>query len=387
MASLAALAALGPTRVNILQTTEGRATGAEIPAEQSDFGPQTEKAEELFDVARGRARLTVHTADGLVKTTVVQGKERTTLTRLPLPDSDLVSVDRYISLQAPEGLPLPLWAGNAVGPTEGYPDLFADGDGGAGTLPPEVAVEQQPDGGAKLSWEHTSKGVTSAMNLFLDPDRLPVRIELAGRGTPEEGDLQGIAIEYSMTIQYQYERVPSFSDADFALDIPADAYWEQVSYELALDRPWSEQADWGQYWLGSQVEEWRLTRAEYAIHEEPPGAGSGAEPGDEAVFLFYDRPAAITPTENIQVIVRPLRGRYFQDSLTFAEQRVALGEWVRLETTLAGRRATVYSGGLEGGAEAPVDSIYAFLLDAFVDIQVWAPVDPRLVLEALSPVK
>jgi hypothetical protein len=117
-ASLAALEALGPTRVSIIETTEGRATGDEIPADQSNFGPQTEEAEQLFDIARSRARLTVHTSDRMVKMTVVQGKERMSTTSQPLTNSDLVSVSRYISLQAPEGLPLPLWAGNAVGPTE-----------------------------------------------------------------------------------------------------------------------------------------------------------------------------------------------------------------------------------------------------------------------------
>ncbi len=89
----------------------------------------------------------------------------------------------------------------------------------------------------------------------------------------------------------------------------------------------------------------------------------------------------------IQVMVRPLRGRYFEDSLTFADQRVASGDWVRQEMTLAGQPATVYSGALEGGADDRIDSIYVFLPDAFVDVQVWAPVDPQLVLEALSPVE
>ena len=181
--------------------------------------------------------------------------------------------------------------------------------------------------------------------------------------------------------------MPSFSDSDFILEIPADAYREGVTYELSLERPWSEQADWGQYWLGSQVDEWPLTRAEYAIHEGDPDLGSGAEPGDEGVFLFYDRPGATSPNEMIQVMVRPLRGRYFEDSRAFAEERVASGDWVRREMTLAGRPATVYSGALEGGADDRIDSIYVFLPDAFVDVQVWAPVDPRLVLEALSQVE
>ena len=131
-ASLAALEALGPTRVNIVETTEGRVTGDGITPQQSAFGPLTEEAEQLFDVAGGRARLTVHTSDRRVETTVVRGKERTSTISQPLTNSDLVSVNRKISLQAPDGLPLALWAGNAVGPTQGYADLFQSNESGGG---------------------------------------------------------------------------------------------------------------------------------------------------------------------------------------------------------------------------------------------------------------
>ena len=113
------------------------------------------------------------------------------------------------------------------------------------------------------------------------------------------------------------------------------------------------------------MDEWPLTRAEYAIHGANPDAAPGAEPGDEDVFLFYDRPEATSPNESIQVTVRPPGGRYFEDSLTFAEQRVASGDWVRREMTLAGRPATVYSGALEGGADDRIDSIDVYLPDAF----------------------
>ena len=87
------------------------------------------------------------------------------------------------------------------------------------------------------------------------------------------------------------------------------------------------------------------------------------------------------------MIVRQPEGRYFEDARKFAEDRVASGDWQRQEMTLAGRSATLYSGSLEGGADSYIDSMYVFLLDAFVNIQVWAPVDPLLVLEAISPIK
>jgi len=386
-ASLAALEGLGPTRVSIVETTQGRATGDEIPPEQSNFGPQTEEAEQLLDITSGRARLTVHTSDQMVRTTVVRGQERMSTISQPLTNSDLVSVSRYISLEAPEGLPLPLWAGNAVGPTEGYADLFAGDTSGAGRLPTDGKVERQPDGSLKLTWEHTAKGMTSAWALLLDSNHRPVRIEIAAEGTPEEGDLQGIHLEYSTTIEYQYEQVASFSDSDFSLDAPANAYREGVTYELSPERPWSERAEWGQYWLGEAVGDWKLTTAEYALHEDSPELGSGAEPRDEGVFLIYERPDKTSPNENIQMIVRQPEGRYFEDTRKFAEDRVASGDWQRQEMTLASQPATLYSGSLEGGADSHIDSIYVFLPDAFVNIQVWAPVDPLRVLEALSPIE
>lgn len=388
-ASLAALEALGPTRVSVVETAEGQATGDDIPPEQSSVGPQTEEAEQLLDVAGGRARLTVHRSDGAVETTVVNGREKTSTRSgsLTTITAGFVSVSRYISIEPPRGLPLPLWAGNAVGPTQGYGDLFQGEESGAGRMPTEGTVERREDGGTRLSWNRAANGVTSALSILLDSDHLPVRIEMAAEGTPEEGDLQGIAIEYSTTIEYGYQPVASFSDSDFVLDVPVGAYREGVTYELSLERPWSEQADSGQYWLGEAVGDWKLTTAEYADHGESPDLGSGAEPRDEGVSLIYSRPDKTSPNESVQMFVRSLRGRYFEDSRKFAEQRVASGDWVRQEMTLAGQPATVYSGALEGGADSRIDSILVFLPNAFVNIQVWAPVDPLLVLEALSPVE
>ena len=386
-ASLAALEALGPTRVTIVETTEGHVTGDEIPPEQSSLGTQSKRAEQLLDVAGGRARLTVHRSDGWVETTVVNGREKTTTSggSLTTSTAGLVSVSRYISVEPPSGLPLPLWVGNAVGP--GYADLFQDEENGAGSMPTEGKVERWEDGGTRLSRDRATKGITSNLSIILNSDHLPMRIEITGEGTPEEGELQGIGIEYSMTIEYSYQPVASFSDSDFVLDVPPGAYRESVTHELSLERPWSEQVDWGQYWLGEAVGEWKLTRAEHALHEESPDLGFGAAPRDEGVYLTYERPDKTSPNESISMFVRPLRGRYFEDSRTFAEQRVASGDWVRQEMTLAGRPATIFSGALEGGADSRIDSIYVFLPDAFMNIQVWAPVDPLLVLETLSPVE
>lgn len=381
-ASVAAVEALGPTRAKIVETTEGRVVGGEVAPENESWGPQITEVEQLLDPARDRARLIVRGSDGSVKTTVVDGREQRSTRSDSATTAGFVSVSRYISLEPPEGLPLPLRAGNAVGVTEGYGDLLTGVEGDTDGSVPEGTVEQVEGGGTRLSWERTSEKGTAALTLLLDADLLPRRIEIDGQGEIEE-----VSIEYSMIIEYEYETVASFSDSDFVLDVPADSYREGVTYELSLDRPWSEQADWGQYWLGGQVDQWKLTRAEYAVHEGDPDLGGGAEPGDEIVWLLYDRPEATSPNENIQVMVRPLRGRYFEDSRIFAEQRVASGDWVRQEMMLAGQPATVYSGALEGGADDRIDTIHLFLSDAMINIQVWAPVDPLLALEAIRRVE
>lgn len=90
-------------------------------------------------------------------------------------------------------------------------------------------------------------------------------------------------------------------------------------------------------------------------------------------------------TEDIQVYVRPLRSRHLEDSRIFAEQRVASGDWQKKEMTVAGRSTIVYSGALEGKPSDRADTMDLFLPDAFVTIQLWAPVDPQLVLESLQP--
>lgn len=377
-ASVTAVEALGPSRATIVETIEGRIVGGEVAPEGTSWGPQITEADELLDPAGDRARLTVRSSDGSVKTTVVDGREQTSVRSDSLTTAAFVSVSRYISLEPREGLPLPLWAGNAVGVTEGYADLLTGVESGTDGTAPRGTVEQAEEGGIRLSWERTSEKGTATLTLLLDPDLLPRRIEIDG-----QGEIEGVSIEYSMSIEYQYGKVASFSDSDFVLEVPADSRREEVTYELSLDRPWSEQADWGQYWLGSQVGEWLLTRAQYAIHGGDPNVESGAEPGDEAVFLFYDRPEATSPNETIQVIVRSLRSRQVEDSRTFAEQRVASGDWVRREQTLAGVFATVYSGALEGGPNDRADSVYLFLSDAVIHIQLLAPVDPQLLLEAL----
>jgi hypothetical protein len=89
------------------------------------------------------------------------------------------------------------------------------------------------------------------------------------------------------------------------------------------------------------------------------------------VFSFiYEQPDKTSPNENIQMIVRRPEGRYFEDARKFAKDQVASEDRQRQEMTLAGLPATLYSGSLESGAASHIDSMYVFLLDAFVNIQV-----------------
>ncbi|NLE10688.1 MAG: hypothetical protein GX630_04205 [Actinobacteria bacterium] len=44
-------------------------------------------------------------------------------------------------------------------------------------------------------------------------------------------------------------------------------------------------------------------------------------------------------------------------------------------------------GSRHNAADDRIDSVCVYLPDAWMDINVWAPVDPLLVLEALTPVR
>ncbi|MCZ7664927.1 MAG: hypothetical protein M5U22_19285 [Thermoleophilia bacterium] len=130
-----------------------------------------------------------------------------------------------------------------------------------------------------------------------------------------------------------------------------------------------------------------LASAEHVSFEDDSALGAGAEPADEFVSLIYDRPQAASDYESGQMMVRPLRGRVVEDSRSFAGKRVASGHWVRQDLTLAGATATVYSGGLEGGPNDRGDSMIVFLPDSLMIVQLWAPMDPEVVLEVVNRVE
>lgn len=390
-ASVAAVHGLGPVRVTVVETAEGRVSEGGTAPDAADTWAQITEVEQLLDPPGGRARQTVRGPDGSLETTVVNGRERITLTGgSGTVTTGLVSYSRYVTLEPPAGLPLPLWAGSPVPPRQGYVDILGEPSGGDGVPPASgFQVEKLAAGGYRLAWERSAEGWTSAWTVLLDANLLPLRVEVHSEGEmPGEGEMsQGAKVEYALSVTYSFEKSPAFSSADFTLDAP-EHYWRRgVTYELSTERPWSGHADWGQYWLGDRVDEWALVSAQHVSFEDDPDQGAAAEPGDEFISLIYDRPGALSVNETIQVMVRPLRGRVVEDSRAFAEQRVASGTWVRTEMTLAGESAVVYSGAWEGGPNDRADSVFVFLPDAFVKVDLWAPVDPRIVLESIQRVR
>jgi hypothetical protein len=114
--------------------------------------------------------------------------------------------------------------------------------------------------------------------------------------------------------------------------------------------------------------------------------GEATEPHDEFVSLVYEKPGAVRyaglafgPSESIHMQVRPLRGKRPGESRDSAERRVASGEWIRQELTVAGRPATVYSGAIY--ADAGMNGVVVFLPDALIEIA--GAVDLQTVLDLL----
>lgn len=345
------------------------------------------------------ARLTVHEADGRVETIVVNGREKLTLDNLPTPSARtnvFATCARYVSLKDPSGLPLPLWAGNMVSPGQGYADIFGSafnkaGDNAragvteekSGTSTDETScrAEKLENGGWRLISEHSTENGKSTLTIVLDSKYLPVHLEVEGTG-----EVEGTRIEYSGSLDYTFQNLVCFTAADFTLDVPDNCWQQTLTYELVTERPWSEQADWGQYWLGKQIGGLVLAKAEHTIYREKRDPGAGAEFTDEFIRFSYQKPGAGSK-ESIEVMLRPLRGRQVEDSRTSAEQRVTSGDWVKRELTLADARAVAYYGALEGGPNDRADTMCVFLPDCWIDVMIQAPLTPQQILEAFRRVQ
>jgi hypothetical protein len=359
-ASLAALDALGPTRATIVvsYTSPEGGDATSVPARVGT------RVQELLDPVGKRARLTVdHSALDSTDpwlTTIRNGRERVTF----LQDSSGVrsGTEWFVFLRPSTGLPLPLWV---PGEEQDYAELLSTPPisdvGGRVEISGKLVGEQVKNGTKKLSWQRVSARATATVTLTLDADYLPVSIEQTGGG---EGDFSYYRVDYA------FEKDASFSDSDFSLEAARSASVRSLGYELSRDCPFSEQVDWGQYWLGEQVGECGLVSATYnAFYGDD---GKSAEPIDEVVHLLYEKPGAIRyaglvsgPSESVHVTVRPLRGKWPDESRESAEQRVASGDWTRQELTIAGRPAAVYWGPrFEGDS---MNNVVLFMPDAFVE--------------------
>ena len=72
------------------------------------------------------------------------------------------------------------------------------------------------------------------------------------------------------------------------------------------------------------------------------------------------------------------------DARQLGQQEVDLGVWTNRRPTVAGKQATVYMGPAEASKSGGVDSVYVFLPDAFIDVDLWDLADPQTVLDAIQ---
>jgi hypothetical protein len=367
-ASTAAVSVLGPARVTITQTVTVKALDENGQLPSTEEGTFVTTVEELFDPASQRARLKVQPADGHLLTTIVSGLDELQIDA-ELAASSMAPATRTVRAEVPDGLPLPLWAGD---PGLGYPDLVSVGS------PSDERVIIPSDGGAKqLSWKQTWGGTygTYTVTLTLGSGNLPARIDITG-----EGKVAGTKVQRTTLIEYQYDMGVAFADPDFSMDLPSSAALSAWTYESPLDHPYSQKADWGQYWLGPDMGDWSLKGAQLEILS----GGRDSVAPEQFISLTYRRAGAGSPAEQLQVLVAPPDARMTTDARQLGQQEVDLGVWTKQETTVTGKSATVYMGPAEPSKIGGIDSVYVFLPDAFIDVDLWDLADPQMVLDAIQ---
>jgi vancomycin resistance protein YoaR len=72
------------------------------------------------------------------------------------------------------------------------------------------------------------------------------------------------------------------------------------------------------------------------------------------------------------------------DARQLGQQEVDLGVWTKKEASVAGKQATVYMGPAEASKSGGIDSVYVFLPDAFINVDLWDLADPQTVLDAIA---
>jgi len=408
-ASVSSVQGLGPVRVNVRETWDWRFLDSDAAPQGESASPQNAQVEELLDPSTQRARLTLTGPEGASETTVVDGKVQTTVSHTGTEGEGGVTTYRQIvSLEPPTGLPLPLWAGSAFVGKEGYLGLMDDARGASrpGTDAPRGEAWRLGDGRYLLIWERAGEDLKEEgemkplrvnRRLTLGPDFLPLRLEIAATV-----EVEGIAIESTGALDYAFEGIPPLTPADVTLEVPEDWSEKTVTYLLPLDRPYCPQADWGQYWLGTDFDvaaattvQLTLQEAEYFSHEYRNLArGPQAAESDRFIRLSYlpTQPAQEDKSPlaagGIEVTVRSPSAPAAKDMRQHAEQQIAAGKWQRRQATVAGEKATVYLGSWqmppEGQGPARLDMLSVSLQEAWVQVQLFLTANLDDVLAALS---
>ncbi len=194
--SVAAVNALGPASVTIVETKNDQAGDGDSGTTGAADGPIVTNVFQVFDPPTGRA---YQRMESLVEAeTLVDGAERLTIVlNNALSSIPPVSRYRYIALQPPIGLPLPLYAGSATG-EQGYEALLTAIDPVGTTSAKQV--EELAGGRKRLTWEREGERWKASFSLTLAANLLPDVIVIDGEVNGEEG-----RTEYTKRIQFQFD--------------------------------------------------------------------------------------------------------------------------------------------------------------------------------------
>ena len=364
---------LGPTRIAITRTVTVKATGSGGSLSPDRLGTFVTTVEELLDPANKRGRRVVTSPDRGRSEWTVNGRDQMSVLIADLAASSKSPASRTVLGRAPSGLPLPLWAGSRDWIDDDYTYLTQVGG------PWDQQVEKESDGvHTFLTWQREWDGDaaegtgTDTVKLTLDAGSLPVRVDVTGRGT-----LSGTPVERTTVLEYKIQTGAVFADPEFSIDLPSYAYL----------RSWGQQntpADdtWGQYWLGLEMGEWSVKTGRLNILPDV------SSPDKESATFTYERlyPSgdATGVYQTFDIKVTPQSAKAADAARQLGEQQVGLGNWTRSEVTVAGQKATVYAKPAVGADAAHPESIYLFLPDAFITIDLGGLVDAQQVLAAVT---
>jgi hypothetical protein len=372
----AAVNALGPTKVDIKQTFTALTIGADGQVSATPRETSIVTVEEWLDRPNKRARMVV-TGPRQRDEHVIDGRDDLEIITEDTSASSKSPALRSVSVHPPSGLPGYLWAG---GETSAFTEIEFTRMYMRG-FPWDQRVDKGGDGLTSLTWrrEWTEGEGADRVTVDLNQDLLPMTIKIVGQGT-----LDGARIEHTINIEYTFQMGMAFQDSDFPLDLPGYAQLEMWIQGSTADHPVSD-PDWGQYWLGlsfGENDEWSLKTGRIDALPDV------LKPNDESETMVYER---IDPSSDFEsyltfkMTVQPRQADAAAAAKKLGDQQVEMGTWSRTETQVASRMATVYSKPLEGAADHRVGTLYLFLQDAFVTIDLGGLADAQQVLEAVTP--